>query len=84
MWIVTVYRDNNYSIESYDKTFSEQVDAESFFADEIKHEFDDQIENGTISNQEVQDIINTAFYTYEDEDYQVSITLEMHSEDDFI
>ncbi len=82
MWRVTIYRDNHYSIESYSKHFKTQEDAEDFFSDEIRQEFDEEIETGVMSDQEIQDIINSAFYTFEDDEYQVNISLELASEEE--
>ena len=89
MWTVTVYKDNGYGGENYTKRFYEEDNALEFFSEEIKDEFRDEIEQGLVSDQEIQNIINNNIYTYDSEDYEVSISLEYideneQAEDDYL
>jgi hypothetical protein len=77
LWIVTIYRDNGYSGENYVKKFDTEDEAYDFFSEEVKSEFTEEIEDGLVSDQEVQNIINNGIYTYESEAYEVTITLEL-------
>ena len=80
MWAVTVYRDNGYSEENYSKHFKEEENALSFFSDEIKYEFEEEIDMGVVADQEVQNIINQGIYIYESDTYEVTISLEFVGE----
>lgn len=82
MWAVTVYRDNGYSEENYANHFEDENDAITFFSDEIKYEFDEEIETGVVSDQEVQNIVNQGIYIYESDAYDVTISLELIGEGD--
>lgn len=82
MWAVTVYRDNGYSEENYSKQFDDEDDAINFFSDEVKYEFDEEIESGLVSDQEIQNIINQGIYIYESDAYDVTISLELIGEED--
>ncbi|AGO48996.1 hypothetical protein N356_gp103 [Cellulophaga phage phi14:2] len=85
MWIVTVYRDNGYSGENYTKKFDDEDDAIDFFTEEVKDEFREEIEEGLVSDQEIQNIVNNNIYTYDSEDYEVTISLELiDDEEDYI
>lgn len=77
MWSVHIFRDNGYSTENFTKKFEEEDDAYDFFSDEVKGEFDSEIESGLVSDQEIQNIINNSIYTYSDEKYDVTISLEL-------
>lgn len=80
MWTVTVYREDGYDIESYTKRFYEEDNALEFFEEEVKDEFRNEIEKGLISDQEIQNIINNNIYTYDSEEYEVTISLEVEDE----
>lgn len=85
MWTVTVYRDNGYSGENYAKNFEDEDEALDFFAEEVKDEFREEIEEGLVSDQEIQNIVNNNIYTYDSEDYEVTISLEeSNDEEDYI
>lgn len=80
MWTVTVYRDNGFSGENYSKQFDNEEDAYEFFDSEIRIEFEEEIEQGLVSDNELQNIINAGIYTYENDAYEVTITLETYDE----
>lgn len=76
MWIVSVYRDLGYSIENYNKYFKDEDKAYDHFDVEIKKEFEFEIAEGFVSDQEIQNIINAGRYRYENDEKQVLIYIE--------
>lgn len=76
MWKVTIYKDYGYDIINYSKTFIDEDNAYDFFSNEIKNEFDSEIEQGLISDQEIQNIINNDYYRFESEDKEILIHIE--------
>lgn len=78
MWTVTIYRDNGYSGENYTKHFKKEEDAYNYFEEEIKIEFEEEIEEGLVSPQEIQNILNNNIYRYENDKYEVVISLDFN------
>ena len=76
MWIITVYKDYGNHGENFSKQFIEESDAEEFLEMEIKSEFDFEITEGLITDQEVQNMINNRGYIYFDQNKEVSIIME--------
>lgn len=75
-WIVSVYRDLGYSIEQYTKHFKDEADAYNLFEEEIKSEFEYEIAEALVSDQEIQNILNAERYRYETDNKQILISIE--------
>lgn len=76
MWRVNIYKDVYGEVYTDEKVFEKETDAYIFFEDEIKIEFEDEIMDGLISDQRIQDIIGEGVYAFEDEETEIVITLE--------
>lgn len=76
MWIVNIYKDKYNGLTSYSKVFDEEEDAFDFFEAEIKEEFDYEIKNGLVTDQEIQNIISNQNYTYEDDKEEIMMSIK--------
>ena len=76
MYLVTIYKDLGYDIVNYSKSFKTEDDAYDMYEEEILKEFDYEIENGLISNQELQNILNSYYYDYYSDEREILIKLE--------
>lgn len=75
-WVITVYKEYGSHGENYTKTFNDEETALTFFEEEIRDEFDYEIEHGLVSDQELQNIIDNKSYAYYSDDKEIYIVLE--------
>lgn len=75
MWEVTVYKDYGYNVTSFSKTFEEEDDAYDFFEGELREEFEIEIIEGLLTDQEFQDMINKGEYKYTDDKREIYISI---------
>jgi len=81
-WIVNIYKDDRGSLTSYSRAFKDEDDAYDFFELEIKDEFLYEIQQGLVTDQEIQNIISNNMYRYEDDNKEIEISIAEVNEKD--
>lgn len=77
MWLVKIHRDIvGKSLVSYSKIFDDEDEAYDFFEEEVKDEFRNEIKEGLVTDQEIQNIINNEMYFYDTDSKEILIRIE--------
>jgi len=79
-WEVKINKDNGYEQTNYSAEFIDEQEAEDYFKLLITDEFDSEITEGLVSDQEIQNIVNNRYYFYENNQREILIELKEQNE----